>query len=302
MAPGAAGDLAKLRRGQKAMTPAVEFPVRGEGDVIDIEIETHANGVGRDDVIDVAGLKQFDLGVAGARAQGSQHNRRAPALALDPFSDGVNLLRRKRDDRRARRQARDFPIAGEGEFRQARPAEQRRAGKQFSDQRRHRARADQQCFLAAAPAQQPVSENMAAIEVGGELNFIDGEEIHGHVARHRLDGADPVGWRARFDLLLASNQSDVGCADLFDDPRVDFARQQAQRQTDQPAGEGQHPLNSVMSLAGVGRPEHRRDARGADVRATARQWRLHRFFMEFDRRSAPPRSVATGHAAPANVS
>src|SRR6185295_3915815 len=46
---------------------AVELAIGGEGDVIDIEIEPHADGVGGDQVVDVAGLVERDLGVAGAR-------------------------------------------------------------------------------------------------------------------------------------------------------------------------------------------------------------------------------------------
>ena len=113
MAAGAAGDLAEFGRRQAAMVPAVEFPVGGEGDVIDVEIEAHADGVGRDDVVDVAVLKEIDLGVAGARRERAEHHRRAAALALDPFGDRVDLLGRKGDDGAARRQARDFLVAGE---------------------------------------------------------------------------------------------------------------------------------------------------------------------------------------------
>ncbi len=74
MAPGAAGDLTEFGGRQPAMTPAVEFAIGGEGDMVDIEIEAHADGVGRDDVIDVAVLVEIDLGVAGSRAEA----RRSP--------------------------------------------------------------------------------------------------------------------------------------------------------------------------------------------------------------------------------
>jgi hypothetical protein len=50
---------------------------------------------------------------------------------------------------------------------------------------------------------------VAALEVGGELDLVDGDEGDVEVARHRLDGADPVARPARLDLLLAGDQGDV---------------------------------------------------------------------------------------------
>ena len=66
MAAGASGDLAEFGGSQTAVLPAVELAVGGEGDVIDVEIEAHADRVGGDDIIDVAVLIKVDLGVAGA--------------------------------------------------------------------------------------------------------------------------------------------------------------------------------------------------------------------------------------------
>ena len=66
-AAGAAGDLAEFGRIELAEFLTVELTVGCKCDVIDVEIESHADGVGGDQVIDVAGLEQLDLGVAGAR-------------------------------------------------------------------------------------------------------------------------------------------------------------------------------------------------------------------------------------------
>jgi hypothetical protein len=54
VAPGAAGDLAELGRIELAELIAVELAVGGEGDVIDVEVEPHADGVGGDQIVDVA--------------------------------------------------------------------------------------------------------------------------------------------------------------------------------------------------------------------------------------------------------
>ncbi len=112
VAAGAPGNLAELGGGQLAELEAVEFPVGGEGDMVEVEVEAHADRVGGDEEIDVAGLEQFDLGVPGARRERAEHHRRAAALAADQFGDGVDLVGRERDRRRAARQARDLLRAG----------------------------------------------------------------------------------------------------------------------------------------------------------------------------------------------
>ena len=69
VAPGAPGDLRQLGGRQVARGAAVELALLGEGDVVELQVEAHADGVGGHQVIDLAGLVQGDLGVAGARAQ-----------------------------------------------------------------------------------------------------------------------------------------------------------------------------------------------------------------------------------------
>ena len=66
VASGAAGDLAKLGRHQIAMHLAVEFAQAREGNVIEIEIEAHADGVGRYQEIDIAVLIERNLCIARA--------------------------------------------------------------------------------------------------------------------------------------------------------------------------------------------------------------------------------------------
>ena len=96
---------AELGRRQLAVVLAVELARAGECDVIDVEVETHADGIGGDEEIDVAGLIERDLGVARARAERAQHHRRAAALTADQLGDGVDLAGREGDDRGARRAA-----------------------------------------------------------------------------------------------------------------------------------------------------------------------------------------------------
>ncbi len=112
---GPAGDLRQLARVQPAELPAVELHVAGEGDMVDVEVQPHADGVGGDEIVDVAILVHGDLGVAGARGERAEHHRRAAALAADQLGDGVDLVGREGDDGRAPGQAGDLLLAGEGE-------------------------------------------------------------------------------------------------------------------------------------------------------------------------------------------
>ncbi len=266
VAAGAPGDLPELGRVQAPVVPAVELLVGGEGDVVDVEVEAHADGVGGDDVVDVAVLVEVDLRVAGARRQRAQHHGGAALLPSQPFGDGVDLLRREGDDGRAARQARDLLLAGEGELGHARSGDELGARQQLKQRLLHGGGADEQRLVEAAAVQQPIGEDVAAVEVGGELHLVDRHKGEVEVARHRLHRAHPVAGVARFDLLLAGDERHRVGADLLDHAVVDFAREQAQRQADHAGAVRQHALDGEMRLAGVGGPEHQGDAGGAVAR------------------------------------
>ena len=103
MPSGAPGDLGDLGAGQVTQAPAVELAKCGEGDVIDIHVESHADGVGGDQVIDLAGLIEPDLGVARARAERAQHHRRPAALAAQGIGEGIDIAGREGHDHASRR-------------------------------------------------------------------------------------------------------------------------------------------------------------------------------------------------------
>jgi hypothetical protein len=147
-----------------------------------------------------------------------------------------------------------------------------RARQQFLYHRPHGGRAQHQRFLARAHIQYTVSEHMAALEVGAELNLVDGQECHVEVARHGLDGGDPEARVRRLDLLLAGDQRDRVLAGAIDHLVVDLARQQPQRQPDHARGMRQHALDGEMGLAGIGGPQHGGDAGPAGTRCSVRLW------------------------------
>ena len=236
--------------------------------MVEIEIEAHADGVGRHQEIDVAVLVEGDLGIARARGERAEHHGGAAALPPHQLGDGVDVLGGEGDDGRASRQPRDLLVAGVSERGEARSRDDIGAGKQFADGVAHGGGAEQQRLAEAAGVKQAIGEDVAALAVGGELNLVDGDEVGLEVERHRLDGAHIMARRGRLDLLFAGDQRNFGGADARDDLVVDLAGEQTERQTDDADVVGEQPLDGEMGLAGVGRPKHRGDASAAHCSGT----------------------------------
>ena len=57
--------------------------------------------------------------------------------------------------------------------------------------------------------QQPVGEDVAALGVGAELDFVDREKLDLAVERHRLDRADEILRIGGDDLFLAGDERDA---------------------------------------------------------------------------------------------
>ena len=105
--------------------------------------------------------------------------------------------------------------------------------------------------------QQAVGEDMAAIGVGAELDFVHRDELGGAVERHGFDGTGIPFSVRRDDLLLAGNQRDVARALGGDHTVVVLAREEAQRKPDDAGGVRQQALHRQMRLARVGGAENR---------------------------------------------
>ena len=111
---------------------------------------------------------------------------------------------------------------------------------------------------------------MAALEIGGELDLVDGEESDVEIARHRFDGGNPETRVGRLDLFLAGDERYGVGANTLDRFIVDLACEQPQRQADDPGGMRQHPLDGEMGFSGIGRPQHGGDAGAASAQLTVR--------------------------------
>ncbi len=271
VAAGAAGDLGKLGRIEIAELEAVELAVLRKGDVVDIEVEAHADRVRRDEIFDIALLVERDLRIAGTRRKRAQYHRRPAALAADKFGDGIDLVGREGDDGRALRQAGDLLGAGIEQLGKPRALDDMDARQHLFEDRLHGARTQKQRLVAPAQMQHPVGEDMAALQIAGELHLVDGDEGGARLARHGFHRADRKARHMRRDLLLAGDEGDIVLADPLDEARIDLARQKAQRQADNARLMCHHAFDCVVGLARIGRAEHRGDPAAAHNHGCLRQ-------------------------------
>ena len=255
VAPGPPRDLRQLRRGEVALVLAVELPQRGERDVVDVEVQAHADRVGGHDVLHLAGLIEGDLGVPCARGQRAEHHRGAAAARLQPGRERVDLVGAEGDDRGARRQPAEPAPARVPQLGEAHLTTEVRVGQERAPDRRHPVRAEEPRLATAAQPEQPVGEDVPALAMRGELDLVDGDEVHHALGRHRLDRAHPVPRARRGALLFPRDEGHRGFADLRGDPVVDLTRQQAQRQPDHARVVLEHALHRAVRLPGVGGPE-----------------------------------------------
>ena len=110
--------------------------------------------------------------------------------------------------------------------------------------------------MTPAQVQQAVGEDVAPVQVGGQLNLVDGQEGDVGVRRHGLDGADAKPCAGGQDLFLARDKRDILNTHLCHYAAIDLAGQQTQRQPDHAGGLSDHPLDGHVGLARVGGPQH----------------------------------------------
>ena len=178
MTAGAARDLAHLGRAQRAVPDAVKLALGGKGDMVNIHVQAHPDGVGGDQVIHLTGLIQRHLGIAGARAERAHDHRRTAPLPAHQLRQGIDIRGGKRDNSAALGQPRKLLFAGVGQHGKARSLDKFSLGQQAAYDRLHGVGAEEHGFLLAARAQQPVGEDMAPFRIGAKLYFIHGQKIY----------------------------------------------------------------------------------------------------------------------------
>ena len=257
-----ARDLGQFLRVKRAHPAAVEFRGGGKGDVLDVEVEAHADGVGGHQIVHVAVLVERHLRIPRPGAEGTHHHGAAALLAADQFRDGIDVLDREADDGRPRRHPADLLRPGIFQRRHPVALEKRHMRHQPRDGRAHGVGPQKQRLVQAPCAQQAVGKDMAPIGIGAQLDLVHRDEIRADVQGHRLGRADPVLGAVGDDPLFPRDQRHHGRPDLGDDPVIDLTRQKPQRQANDARPVRQHPLDRVMGLAGVRRPKDRRHPPG----------------------------------------
>ena len=192
VAPGAARDLRDLGRAQRTRAAAVELAERGEGHVVDVEVEAHADGVGGHQVVHLARLVERDLRVARARGERAEHDGGSARLVPHALGHLVEVGQGEHDDRAPPRQPVQLLVPGVGEGGEPLARDEGRLGHELAQQGLDRLRAQEHRLREAPRAQQAVGEDVAALAVGGELDLVHGQELDPAVERHRLHRAHEV--------------------------------------------------------------------------------------------------------------
>ena len=108
VAARAACNLRHFGGGEVAVGAAIKFAGGGEGHMVNVHVEAHADGIGRHQIIYLARLIQFHLRVTCARRQSPHHNGSPALLAAHNLGQGVNIIGGKRHQGRAAWQAGQF--------------------------------------------------------------------------------------------------------------------------------------------------------------------------------------------------
>ena len=224
-APGAPGDLRDLGGRQTPGAVTVELAQAGEGDVIDVHVEAHADGVRRHQEVHLPLLIQRHLSVPRSRAEAAHDHGAAAFTAADQFGDGVDLGGAERDHGGARRQSHKLRRTGIGQLRQPRAGFDQSVRHQTAQQRADGLGAEEHGLDHAARVQQALGEHMAAVGVGAKLDFVHRDELDMAVERHRLHRAGEPFGVGRDDLFLASDEGDVVDAFTGDHAVVVLTRQ-----------------------------------------------------------------------------
>ena len=259
MPSGAPGNLCEFFGLQVPHPATIKLGQRGKCDMADIKVQPHANGIRSNEIVDIAVLIHFDLRIAGARRQCPHDNGGTAFCAAQQLSNRIYIFTRKPDNCRSLGHFAYLFRTCVGQLRHSLAAHEIDLWHHRRDGAAHRFSPQKQRFMQATRMQKPVGEHMPAFRIAAKLNFIDGKKIATDPLRHGFDRAHPIGrpgWHN--PLFTRHKRHDTGPAHR-NDPVVNLARKQAQRQANHTGPVGEHPLNGVVRFASICRPKHGRD-------------------------------------------
>ena len=227
MPPGPPGNLANLLRVQGPHPAPVKLGGRGEGDMLDIEVQPHPDGIGRHQIIHIAILIHRDLRVARPRAQRPHHHRTAAFGAPDQLRNRIDIFNRKPDNRRPFRHPAYLFRTCEGQSRKPLLPLELHSGNKSRNRRAHGVRPQKHRLQQPPCMEQAVGEHMPPFRVSAKLDLIDHDNIGANFQRHRLGRGHPIQGTFRNDPLLPGHQSHHRRPAQLDHPVINLARQQA---------------------------------------------------------------------------
>ena len=99
---------------------------------------------------------------------------------------------------------------------------------------------------------------MTTLRIAAKLNFINRQKIAPQAVWHRLNGADPIGSARRHNPFLACDHRNHARPFDRNNPVVNFACKQTQRQANHTCAMRQHAFNRIMGFTGICRPKNGR--------------------------------------------
>ena len=206
MPPCPARNLRQFAGQQWSHPVAVELGQRRERHVVDIQVQTHADGVRGHQIVDVSVLVHLNLRIPRAWAKRAHHHCDPALLAAHQFCNGIEVIDREAHNGRAPRHPAQLFRSGVDQLRESLAPQELHVGDQPRNHRPHGVRAHEQGFLRAAHMQQAVSKDVAPLGIRAELDFINGNKVGAQTQRHRLDCCDPILSAVGDDALLSGNK------------------------------------------------------------------------------------------------
>ena len=225
--------------------------------MLEVEVQAHADGIGRDQEIHFARLVHGDLRVAHARRERAEHHGRAASAHADQVGELVHLLHAERDHGAAPRQGAHGALARVAQRGQPWQPTHVFQCELLAQQTFHGVCAQKPRLAPSAVVEHAVREHVAALGVRCQLDLVDGHEVHLELARHGLHRADEVLGPRRHTLLFAGDQRHRLLPHAGAHTVIDLACEQAQRQAHHAGLVLEHALDGAVRLARVRGPEQR---------------------------------------------
>ena len=217
-------NLCQLIRLKLAHATAVKFGQARKGDMFDIKVQPHPDGVCGHQKINIAVLIKLNLRVARPRTERPHDHSSAAFLPAQHLCNCIDIIDRKTDNRTSVLHTADLFGACVRQRRKPFALEKLHFWHQGGNGRLHCLRAHKERLTGASRVQQPIGENMPAVQICAQLYLINGNKICTNAHRHRLNRTHPKSSPIRDNTFFARDQcNNIGTAQL-NQPVIHLAR------------------------------------------------------------------------------